>query len=242
MSLVIVTFVLLFLGLSTEIGKLNTYKELSAKEITSLKERVANLEELNGVTTDVGKEDTPVQPGTTLLTPTYVNEVSSVTNLKSKFGSLELAPNPTFWTYAFDSEKILSETERFVMIGNADGSMSYVVFYQSNQGNNGDYKIFGLAPFSDTEKRLVLTNALRTSENYFKDKPKTSALRNTMIGASNITNAAVFVDGKVVLFHDFKDGNKAALKELLTSIQSSNDSVPAIVKQAAQSELRSIQF
>ena len=155
---------------------------------------------------------------------------------------MSLAPNTSTWTVAFESEKVLTLTNKFVMIDSVAGTSSYVLFYQSNQAKTGDYKIFQLAPYSETERKLILTNSSTPQNFYFRDKPKNSTQRDQFVNSSNVTSSIVFVDGKVVLYHDFKSNDKNNLKLVLDMMQSSNDVLPAKEKLAAQQEIRVIQF
>lgn len=217
--------------LSNEIAEIKKALVLQQASINKLENEVNTL----GVN-PTKSIDIPLKSQETDLELTYTSSNSGYKNINSRLESMYLLKGNTVWTYAFDTEKAVSESERFLIVDNTSKEATFVVVYTSVSGLNATTNIFGSIPYSETEKKLVPGGFSGVNKIYYSDKNK---IDGSMTQSSMIINSfMIFADNDLVIFNDFKSDDVSRKKAILNLIAKSNDSITPKVKLVAQQALK----
>jgi hypothetical protein len=138
-SLIIITFLILFFGISEQVGNLKVYSTRIADTVSVLKADVAQLK----------GDDVPSNIGASANTLTVSTENASITGIKSNYQKLQLTGDD-LWGYTFISDSGVTLTKD-VLVDFA-GTKAMVLSYK--KAENGEIAPFDVYKYSSVEKAI----------------------------------------------------------------------------------------
>jgi hypothetical protein len=215
-SVIMITFILLFFGISEQVGHLSATTAMLYSEVNTIKSQLPQVK--------ASKSDVPLKENDDSI---YKNGRNLVKDIKVGRQTIELAGG-MYWGYSFS--------------GNNDSKQLSIPVITPLKLSSGYTLVVNYYALEDFSRDTSVPDPLEPRVAFelfplFNRGNSTIGINNEPDGYSAI---AVFVDGKLVLMNEFdinSTRNDASIKKVLTAIKDSDKSSEEI-KKAASNELK----